>query len=237
MHEQRLSLQAAERRYADVNRRLAETRASTKEDLSAEALLAAQRKEAAEARALATKSLPSVLDARRETLARLQKLLAEPAKTDEDLFSLRGQVAALEDTVARLTQEVAASQKAAGDDKLAMFRTQSALISKKLLQKEEALEVATREGETLSREIEAKVRPPRGSGGAGCLLVTSLPLPLLRCRRPSCRRCPARGTSSETSSTPTQLPCATRRRCGSGSSRSWRSCGRRLSRWRARSRS
>jgi hypothetical protein len=54
-------------------------------------------------------------------------------------------------------QEVAAAQRAAGDDKLAMFRQQSALIAKKLAQREEALEIASREVEDLSRQIEAKV--------------------------------------------------------------------------------
>jgi hypothetical protein len=73
------------------------------------------------------------------------------------VYSLRSQVAALEDSVNRLTQEVANAQKAAGDDKLALFRTQSALIAKKLMQKEEALELAQREAEVLAREVEAKV--------------------------------------------------------------------------------
>jgi hypothetical protein len=81
------------------------------------------------------------------------------------VYSLRSQVAALEDSVNRLTQEVANAQKAAGDDKLALFRTQSALIAKKLMQKEEALELAQREAEVLAREVEAKVRD--GDAGRG----------------------------------------------------------------------
>jgi hypothetical protein len=39
-----------------------------------------------------------------------------------------------------------------------MFRQQSALIAKKLAQKEEALDIATRESESLGRELEARVR-------------------------------------------------------------------------------
>jgi len=85
------------------------------------------------------------------------------AQTEEDVYSLRSQVAALEDSVNRLTQEVANAQKAAGDDKLALFRTQSALIAKKLMQKEEALELAQREAEVLAREVEAKVSGQRDS--------------------------------------------------------------------------
>lgn len=78
-------------------------------------------------------------------------------QTEEDLFSLKSQLATTEDTVNRLTQEVAAQQRAAGDDKLAMFRQQSAIIAKKLAQKEESFEIAVREAETLERELEAKV--------------------------------------------------------------------------------
>lgn len=156
MHEQRMALAAAERRYGEVNRRLAETRASTNEDMSAEAVLEAARREATEGRNLARKILPASLDARRETLVKLQRLLTDKPKTEEDLAALSREVNTLEDTVARLTQEVAASQRAAGDDKLAMFRQQSALIAKKLVQKEEAMELLRREAEALTREVEAK---------------------------------------------------------------------------------
>jgi intraflagellar transport protein 81 len=65
-------------------------------------------------------------------------------------------VSALEGAVASLTAEVAAAQRAAGDDKLALFRQQGALVAKKLAQREEALEVAQREAEALAREVEAR---------------------------------------------------------------------------------
>ena len=48
-----------------MNRQLAETRAGTKEDMSAEAVLEGARREAAEGRSLARKVLPGSLDARR----------------------------------------------------------------------------------------------------------------------------------------------------------------------------
>ncbi len=98
MQEQRLALQAAERRYADVNRRLAETRAATVEELSATAVLEAARREASEGRQvikfrfnccgryaintmllmqLVRTTLPAQLAARRETLGKLQRILSE----------------------------------------------------------------------------------------------------------------------------------------------------------------
>jgi hypothetical protein len=96
MYEQRMALQAAERRYADVNRRLAETRAATKEDLTAEAVLDAARREAAEGRQLLQKVLPANIDARRETLARLHRMLSEPAKVSCDFFFWGGARCALQ---------------------------------------------------------------------------------------------------------------------------------------------
>jgi predicted nucleic acid-binding Zn-ribbon protein len=78
-------------------------------------------------------------------------------QSEEDLYDLKSQAAGLEDMVTRMTQEIAAQQRAAGDDKLAMFRQQSSIVAKKLAQKEEALEVAAREGDSLYREIETLV--------------------------------------------------------------------------------
>lgn len=155
-HEQRLLLQAAERRYAEVNRKLAETRAAHVEEGTGMSVLESARRQADEGRALVRKVLPASLNARRETLMKLRVMLAQPAKSEADLSVLKRDVAGLEDFVSRLTAEVSAAQRAAGDDKLAMFRQQAALIAKKLAQKEEALEAASRDADNLAREQEAR---------------------------------------------------------------------------------
>lgn len=77
-------------------------------------------------------------------------------QTEDDLLALRGAVASLEESVAVLTAETAAMQRAAGDDKLAMYRQQAALVAKKVTQREEALEVVSREMDALARDIEGK---------------------------------------------------------------------------------
>jgi intraflagellar transport protein 81 len=139
-----------------VNRRLAETRATSREGLSGDAVLAAARREAAETRALVRKTLPAAIDARRETLVRLQRELAEPTRSEADLAALRGAVNAAESAVGALTASVAAAQRAAGDDRLAMFRQQAALVARKLAAREEAAEAAARDAEAARRELEAK---------------------------------------------------------------------------------
>ena len=157
MAEQRAAVGAAERRYGEVNHRLAETRAHVREDVtSGEAVLAAVRAEVEEGRRLCARVLPASLQARQETLARLQRVLAEPAKTERELGELRARIAAQEAACGALTAQLGAAQKAAGDEKLAMFRQQSALVAKKLAQREEVLEGLRREGAALKREVEAR---------------------------------------------------------------------------------
>ncbi len=77
-------------------------------------------------------------------------------QSEQELYQLKAAVAQFEHAVGSLTQEVAAAQRAAGDDKLAMFRQQGALVAKKLAQRDEAVEVASREAEALARELEAR---------------------------------------------------------------------------------
>ncbi len=157
MQEQRLQLGAAEKRYGEVNHRLAETRARVREDVSSgEAMLDALRRENEEVKRLCTAALPASLDARRDTLGRLQRLLAEPPKSEAALAELRGRVASSEAAVARLTAQVAGAQRAAGDDKLAMFRQQAALVARKLAQREEALDALKRVAEGVACEVEAR---------------------------------------------------------------------------------
>lgn len=156
MMDQRMNLQAAERRYADMNRKLAETRMSSREDMSAEAIFEAARRDNAEMRNLVRKTLPANIEARRETLHKLGRILSLPPKSEHELIELKSSVTQLEQVVSSLTADVQAAQRAAGDDKLAMFRQQAVLIAKKLTQREEVLEIANAELEALSNELEAK---------------------------------------------------------------------------------
>ncbi|CAE7875338.1 Ift81, partial [Symbiodinium sp. KB8] len=152
--EQRQALHLAEGRYAEAARKLAETRANTREELSAEEVFAAARKEFDEGRHLVETLLPNTLKARSATLTRLQRALSEPPKSDSEVAALRAQVSRAEATVADLTSKVAEAQRAAGDDKLAMFRQQAALVARKRADKELALDKAGMEVEEAEREVE-----------------------------------------------------------------------------------
>lgn len=156
MHEQRLALSGAEKRYTDATRRLAEARSNSKQNVSAQQLLDMAQKEARENRELCQKTLPQTLAQRHETLVKLQRLLSDPAKTEDDVRELQNRLRMAERDVERLNNQIAEAQKKAGDDKLAMYRHHSALVSKKLQQKEADLEEAESELNELNREIEGK---------------------------------------------------------------------------------
>jgi len=78
------------------------------------------RREAAEARACGKKVLPVDMEAQRETLGRLPRMLWESAK-----YALLAVAAARLEDASRPAQ-VAALQRTAPDDKLAMYRQQAA---------------------------------------------------------------------------------------------------------------
>lgn len=77
-------------------------------------------------------------------------------QTEDDVRELQQRLRGAERDVERLTNQIAEAQKKAGDDKLAMYRHHSALVSKKLQQKEADLEEAERELADVNREIEDK---------------------------------------------------------------------------------
>jgi intraflagellar transport protein 81 len=158
MAEQQNSLEAVNARYSEVARNLGDVRSRLKDDVTAEALLEGLKREIADSRELAARSLPATVATRRETEARLSALLAEPAKSEEEVMYLRQQVGGEQAAVDKMSADVAAAQRAAGDEKLALFRQQAALVARKLAGKEEALEAATAELEAVSREIEDRVR-------------------------------------------------------------------------------
>jgi intraflagellar transport protein 81 len=153
--EQRLALRQAEAKYADVARKLAETRANTREDLSAADVFAAARKEHDEGRHLLETLLPNTVKARQETLTRLRRTLSEPPKSDGEVAALRQRVAGAERQVAQLNAQVAQAQREAGDDKLAMFRQQAAIVSRKRSDKQLALDKAESELNEAARAVEA----------------------------------------------------------------------------------
>lgn len=156
MHAQRQQLQQAEHKYLEATRRLAETRANTREDASAERLLEIARAEAQEGRRLLQEGLPAALASRREALQQLQNKLREAPRTDADVHAMQAAVAESEAQVKRLSQEVADAQQKAGQSSLVVSRQQGALVASRLAEKEEALEVLRQRAEEARRAVDAR---------------------------------------------------------------------------------
>lgn len=97
-----------------------------------------------------------MLESRRETLQTLQRILMEPAKSEDDMMDMRRELRGLEGEADQLNQRVAEQQRAAGDSKLAMFRQQGSMVAKSLQQLEEQLDASRQAAEKLRRDIEAK---------------------------------------------------------------------------------
>jgi peptidoglycan hydrolase CwlO-like protein len=100
--------------------------------------------------------LPSTLQQRAETLQHLQRSLMEPAKSDQEINALKSELARTQAEVDRLQTEIAEANRKQGDDKLALYRSQYALLAKKLQQQETEVERARQENDKLGRELQSK---------------------------------------------------------------------------------
>lgn len=156
IHEQDVVMNATLKRLAEAGRRLSELQAADRERVSPEQMLDTTRKEHAENQRIALEALPEALDTRQATLESLRRSLREPAKSEEDVYALRSEASALQVEVDRLQAEIADANRRQGDDKLALFRQQYAMIAKKLQQQEGEVERARQESERLGREIQSK---------------------------------------------------------------------------------
>lgn len=154
--EQKNALQAAEKRYNETSRRLAETRANTQDDVSPEQLFEMTKREAEENEDLLKRRLPETIQARRETLNKIQQSLQEPAKSDREVASLRQSVHSLESHVEDMQKELTEKHSSSEDSRLGMFQKQSGLVAKKRQDKEEEVEKLRSEYEHVCREVESK---------------------------------------------------------------------------------
>lgn len=172
MQDQMANLRACERRYGEASRRLMELRAASGDGgpgggggPSAEELLARLETEVRENRELCTRRLPGEIATRKAKLGSMQELLMEPAKTESDVRAMQDEVRSAQRHIAGLEAQISEAQRKQGDDKLAIFRQQSALISKKLQQKMGQLEALQEEGKVARsavEETEGKLRTMAG---------------------------------------------------------------------------
>eukprot|EP00944_MAST-04C_sp_MAST-4C-sp1_P002948 g2948.t1 len=156
MAEQQAQLGAANRRYQDISHKLIELKRSMGSDgrISAEQLLERLDNEVKELERMAQVTLPEEFRHRKQKLEKLQRTLSEPAKTETDVQQIQQEVRMLQREIQRLNDSISEAQGKRGDDGMAVFRQQGALVAKKLEQKEAQVEKAEEARDRLKSKVE-----------------------------------------------------------------------------------
>ena len=103
--------------------------------ISAEQLLERLDNEVKELERMAQVTLPEEFRHRKQKLEKLQRTLSEPAKTETDVQQIQQEVRMLQREIQRLNDSISEAQGKRGDDGMAVFRQQGALVARKLEQK------------------------------------------------------------------------------------------------------
>ena len=115
--------------------------------------------------------LPREIQGKLQKLERMRDGLTEPPRTREDVEHERRALAHKEDEVARLRDALDRKLEAKNDQKLAMFRQQANMVSRKLDEKESAGDHLEEERAKLAHEIEESEMKVSEIGGAKCALA------------------------------------------------------------------
>ena len=103
---------------------------------------------------MAQVTLPEEFRHRKQKLEKLQRTLSEPAKTETDVQQIQQEVRMLQREIQRLNDSISEAQGKRGDDGMAVFRQQGALVAKKLEQKEAQVEKAEEARDRLKSKVE-----------------------------------------------------------------------------------
>ena len=138
MAEQQSQLAMANRRYQEISHKLIELKQSMGSDgrISATQLLERLDEDVSQLERMAQQTLPEEFRHRRQKLEKLQRTLSEPPKTETDVQQIQQEVRMLQREIQRLNDSINEAQGKRGDDGMAVFRQQGALVAKKLEKKE-----------------------------------------------------------------------------------------------------
>lgn len=155
IHDQRAALSTAETRLASV-KRLKQELDITSSSSSPIELVKRLEAECRENQRRARSDMPEQIAIRRERLTKLKEMLMEPSKTESDIERIQTEVSTQRRMNEALNEQIMKAQSAMGDDKLAVYRQQSALLVKKIHDKEAELEQFHSVSERLNADLEEK---------------------------------------------------------------------------------
>ncbi|KAJ3287387.1 Intraflagellar transport protein 81, partial [Borealophlyctis nickersoniae] len=117
---------------------------------------------------LATENLPKQIEDAKQHLRELTQVLSEPAMSDRDLRGLEGEIKELNEVIAKLAEK-RLLKSTTGDDKLALFRQQAAIIGRKKEGTAAKLKALNEEVAAVTAELAAKKEAAKGAQGAKML--------------------------------------------------------------------
>ncbi|KAI8622652.1 hypothetical protein BC830DRAFT_1162737 [Chytriomyces sp. MP71] len=167
IREQRNSVQTADKKYAEAQKQLKEVRNAITSG-GAEGLLAKMQEECKMNKYLATENLPKQIEETKQRIRDLKRVILEPPLKEADFDAMDEEVKMLNAETARLAEKKLLKANS-GDDKLALFRQQAAIIARKKEGTAQRLTTLTEEVSRLSGELESRREQTRGPGGGKVL--------------------------------------------------------------------
>lgn len=148
----RSQLEGAESQLISLQQSLVDAKKSLSPNNSPEQMVHALKNEVRKNREIVRERMTVEYNERLKKLHQTEKLLSEPPITQNELMMLENTMAGLRRTVSQMEEKL--SKESSKDDKLAIYKGQAALVTKKKEQTQEALK---REEEDMTR-LEAEIR-------------------------------------------------------------------------------
>jgi len=155
-NEQQTQLESAESKHKAAMEKLRSLRANAVNG-GPEVLLARTEEEHRMVKYMESEKLPKEIDDRRQTIAKLEKVVHEPLLSRDDLAPLHDQMNALTTATNKLIEQRMISNNSSGDKQVSMFRQQAAMIARKKESVAEKLMDAKEKMETKEQELKEKL--------------------------------------------------------------------------------
>ncbi|KAJ3385440.1 Intraflagellar transport protein 81 [Entophlyctis sp. JEL0112] len=166
IREQRNAVQAADKKYSAAQQLLKEAKNITISG-GAEALLAKMQEEFKMNKYLATENLPKSISEIKQKISDLKRVISEPPLREVDFEEMDAEIRTLNAETAKLAEQKLLKANS-GDDKLALFRQQAAIIARKKEGAAQRLTTLSEEVARLSEELEKRRDQHHGRSGGKC---------------------------------------------------------------------
>ncbi|KAJ3417510.1 Intraflagellar transport protein 81 [Chytridiales sp. JEL 0842] len=167
IREQRNAVQNADKKYTQVQQTLKDVRVSFG-SAGPEALFSKMQEEFKMNKYLASENLPKSIEDSKQKIRDLNRVISEPPLSDADLVRYDQEIKVLNEEIAKLAEKRLLKNNS-GDDKLALFRQQAAIIARKKEGTAQKLNGLMEELGKLTEELEKKKEQSKGSSGTKML--------------------------------------------------------------------